>query len=119
MKGLDSTDVVYHIRRTDNEKAIRLSPFEVFLKSILAQEKPVVVFSDEEDVVRALREGLGAKILAFESVRKRNTLEGMLEGAAVFFALAGKRQIFGSANSSFSEIAAEHGGVVLRVLKES
>ncbi len=119
VKGLDSTDVVYHIRRTDNEKAIRLSPFEVFLKSILVQEKPVVVFSDEEDVVRALRQGLGEKILAFESVRRRNTLEGMLEGAAVFFALAGKRQIFGSANSSFSEIAAEYGGVALTVLKQS
>jgi hypothetical protein len=42
----------------------------------------------------------------------------MVEAAAVFFALAGKRQIFGSANSSFSEIAAEYGGVSLEVLHQ-
>jgi hypothetical protein len=118
-RELDSTNIAYHIRQTDNEKAIRLSPFDLFLNSIMIQEKPVVVFSDEAGVVRALRDRLGPeKILAFERLRQRNTVEGMVEGAAVFFALAGKSRIFGSANSSFSEVASEYGGVELVLLRQ-
>jgi hypothetical protein len=79
---------------------------------------PVVVFSDEREVVQNLQNGFGAKVLAFESVRSRTTLEGMLEAAAVFFAMAGKKQIKGSANSSFSEIASEYGGASLEVLRQ-
>jgi hypothetical protein len=116
--GLDSTDIVYHIRGTDNEKAIRLSPFALFVSRIMIEGGPVVVFSDEREVVQNLQNGFGAKVLAFESVRSRTTLEGMLEAAAVFFAMAGKKQIKGSANSSFSEIASEYGGASLEVLRQ-
>lgn len=115
--GLSSTDIAVHIRMTDNEKAIRLSPFELFVRKLNEVSGPVCVFSDEPRAVMALREMFGARILSFEVVRKRNTLEGMVEAAAVFFALAGKRQIFGSANSSFSEIAREYGGNELVVLR--
>lgn len=114
---LNVTPAAIHIRMTDNEKAIRLSPFEVFVRKIKELEGPVVVFSDEPRAVMALREMFGSRILSFESVRRRNTLEGMVEAAAVFFALGGKRQIFGSANSSFSEIAREYGGGQLIILR--
>jgi hypothetical protein len=117
--GLNSTDTAFHIRMTDNEKAIRLSPYELFVRKINEVRVPVAVFSDEPRAVMALQEMFGAQILSFEKVRKRNTLEGMVEAAAVFFALAGKRQIFGSANSSFSEIACEYGGRELVVLRTS
>lgn len=116
-QGLGSTDIAIHIRMTDNEKAIRLSPFDLFVRQIQKVEGPVVVFSDEPRAVMALQEMFGRRILSFESVRKRNTLEGMIEAAAVFFALAGKRKIFGSANSSFSEIAREYGDSELIVLR--
>ena len=118
-EGLSFTNTVFHIRMTDNEKAIRLSPYELFVKKIHEISGPVVVFSDEPRAVMALREMFGARILSFETARKRNTLEGMVEAAAVFFAVAGKRQIFGSANSSFSEMASEHGGNELVILRTS
>ena len=116
---LNSTDIAVHIRMTDNEKAIRLSPFQLFVGKIheLGTSK-VAVFSDEPRAVQALQEMFGGRIVSFETVRKRNTLEGMIEAAAVFFALARKRQIFGSANSSFSEIAREYGGVELVLLRQ-
>lgn len=117
-EGLSSTDIAIHIRMTDNEKAIRLSPFELFVRQIQKVEGPVAVFSDEPRAVMALREMFGpSRILSFETVRNRNTLEGMIEATAVFFALAGKRKIFGSANSSFSEIAREYGDCELVVLR--
>lgn len=117
-RGLDSTDRVYHIRRTDNEKAIRLSPFALFVSRIMIESGPVVVFSDDAEAVQNLQNGFGAKVLTFESVRTRTSPEGMLEAAAVFFAMAWKKQILGSANSSFSEIAAEYGGASLEVLRQ-
>lgn len=117
--NLNSTNIALHIRMTDNEKAIRLSPFQLFVNKVNYIQGPVVVFSDEPRAVQALQEMYGNKILSFESVQKRNTLEGMIEAVAVFFALAGKQQIFGSVNSSFSEIARDFGGVNLTLLKVS
>jgi hypothetical protein len=116
-QGLDSTSSAFHIRMTDNEKAIRLSPFQLFVKKINEESGSVVVFSDEQKAVLALQQMFGARILSFENKRQRNTIEGMIEAAAVFFALAGKKQIFGSANSSFSEIASEYGNTSLNILK--
>jgi hypothetical protein len=117
-EGLSSTNKAFHIRMTDNEKAICLSPFDLFVKKLYQEAGPVAVFSDEPKAVIGLQQIFGAQVMSFESVRKRNTLQGMLEAAAVFFALAGKRQIFGSANSSFSEIAVEYGGGSLEVLRQ-
>lgn len=116
-QGLLASKAAFHIRMTDNEKAIRLSPFDVFVRKINTTDGQIVVFSDEPRAVMALREMFGERILSFEKVRKRNTLEGMIEATAVFFALASKETIFGSANSSFSEIAREFGGGELVVLR--
>jgi hypothetical protein len=116
--GLSSSSIAVHIRMTDNQKAIRLSPFDLFVQKIKELEGPVVVFSDESKAILTLQQMFGARILAFEKIRQRNTLAGMIEGAAVLFALAGKKQIFGSANSSFSEIASEYGGAELIVLRQ-
>jgi hypothetical protein len=116
--GLSISKRAFHIRMTDNEKAIRLSPFDIFVRKIYEDGEPVVVFSDEPKAILGLQRIFGAQIMSFETVRQRNTLEGMIEATAVFFAMASKRQIFGSANSSFSEIAAEYGGVSLEVLRQ-
>ena len=116
--GLSISKRAFHIRMTDNEKAIRLSPFDIFVRKLYEDGGPVVIFSDEPKAVLGLQRIFGSQIMSFESVRQRNTLEGMVEAAAVFFAMASKRQIFGSANSSFSEIASEYGGAELVVLRQ-
>lgn len=115
--GLSLPTCAFHIRMTDNQKAIRLSPFELFGKQIEKTPGPVVVFSDEPNAILALQENFGNRILSFESVRKRFCLEGMVEAAAVFFALASKQIIYGSANSSFSEVAHDFGGNELIILR--
>lgn len=116
--SLGGINVAFHIRMTDNEKAIRLSPFELFVKKIGETEGPVMVFSDEARAIEALREMFDGRITAPEKIRQRHTVDGMKEAAAVFFALGAAKQIFGSANSSFSEIAAEYGSGRLVVLRQ-
>jgi hypothetical protein len=116
---LDSSPIAFHIRMTDNEKAIRLSPFELFIRKIHETEGPIIVFSDEVRAIMGLQQMFEGRVLSFERVRRRNTLEGMIEAAAVFFALASKRRIYGSANSSFSEIAMEYGGTELVILRSA
>ena len=115
--GLLSTKIAVHIRMTDNEKAIRLSPFELFVKKLNEVPGPVVVFSDEPKAVLALQQMFGPRILSFEKVRNRNTIEGMIEATTVFFALSQMETIYGSTNSSFSEIARDYAGNELVILR--
>ena len=41
----------------------------------------------------------------------------MIEAGAIFFSLASMKQIYGSANSSFSEMASAYGNVPLKIVK--
>ena len=103
-----------HIRRTDNIKALRDSPLELFHILIEDTTEPVFVFSDDP-MVATLFSKYPTVILP-ESVHLRSTREGMIEATAVFFALAGVSVIFGSAGSSFSEMAAAYGGNRLKIV---
>lgn len=119
LKGLRMLDTVIHIRRTDNEKAIRLSPLSAFIQKIknLPSEKKYALFTDDAVAAGILQGEFGSnRILTFESCRNRYSKEGMIEAAAVFFCLASKKIILGSANSSFSEIARDYGGGSLEII---
>jgi hypothetical protein len=110
--------VAVHIRRTDNGKAIRLSPLEAFRVRLHALQKHMflLVFSDDERAIDAMKSEFGYRVLAPETIRNRGNLDGMIEATAVFFALASKPLILGSANSSFSEIACDYGNSVLELV---
>ncbi len=114
-QGLQDIQTALHIRRTDNEKSIRLSPVHLF-KELLHDlpDRRVVVFSDEASVVYELKQLFPTKVYAPEQFRSRRDKEGMIEAAAVFFSLASMKQIYGSANSSFSEMASAYGNVPLK-----
>jgi hypothetical protein len=118
LKGLRQIDTAIHIRRTDNEKAIQLSPFTMFLEYI--QHRPTerfALFTDDTTAADMLTLQFGDRMLTFESVRSRVSKEGMIEAAAVFFSLAARKYIVGSAYSSFSEIARDYGNNSLEVLR--
>lgn len=118
LRGLRYIDTAIHIRRTDNEKAIRLSPLSAFLDKVKSRSYRVyALFTDDPVAAEILVHEFGKdKIFTFESVRNRVSKEGMIEAAAVFFSLASRKTILGSANSSFSEIASEHGGATLEIV---
>ena len=110
---------VIHIRRTDNEKARRLSPISAFKNLIAEQDtnKKFTIVSDDLYAVLEMYEMFGERMRIPERIRQRNTREGMIEAAAVFFVLARSSQIFGSANSSFTEIARDHGFSQLTIVR--
>ena len=110
--------VAVHIRRTDNGKAIRLSPLEAFRVRVHALPKHMflLIFSDDEKAIDAMKSEFGYRVLAPETIRERTSYQGMIEATAVFFSLASKPLILGSANSSFSEIARDYGNTVLELV---
>jgi hypothetical protein len=119
-KSLAPDSVTVHVRRTDNQKAIRLSPMNRFLLR-LDQFPPqffILVFSDDIEAVDDIRRVYGFRVLAPEVVRKRNTLDGMIEATAAFFAIARSKHVIGSANSSFSEVACDYGNVNLEIVSQ-
>ena len=120
-KGCGNLDMAIHIRRTDNEKAIRLSPLSAFITQIrdLPSPQRFILFSDDPQAVHLLIEEFGvAKFICPEVLRARHTREGMIEASAVFFSLSSCRMIYGSANSSFSEIARDHGDANLVIVRD-
>lgn len=117
-QGLHEIQTAIHIRRTDNEKAIRLSPLPLFKEVIHdLPDRRVVVFSDDAAVVYELKQLFPTKVYAPEQHRLRQNKDGMIEACAVFFSLSSMKQIYGSANSSFSEMASAHGNNMLKVLR--
>ncbi len=119
-KGSENLDTAIHIRRTDNEKAIRLSPLATFIEKIREMPAPqrFILFSDDTQAIRVLVEEFGlAKFICPEYIRERATREGMIEAVAVFFTLASCQMIVGSVNSSFSEIARDYGANTLVLVR--
>lgn len=98
-----------HIRRTDNQLAIKNSPVFYFLHKIEElHEKTKCCFylsTDDDNLKEKIVQEYktkGIKIFSHKSILKRNSLEGM-EDAVIDLWLLGKcYKIIGSSNSSFS-----------------
>lgn len=119
-KGCENVDTAIHIRRTDNENSIRLSPLATFIETIRSMPAPqrFLLFSDDHQAIKLLVEEFGAaKFICPEVIRERASREGMIEAVAVFFTLASCQMILGSVNSSFSEIARDYGGAELILVR--
>lgn len=118
LKGLRDIETAIHIRRTDNERAIQMSPFTVFIERIQKRStERYAVFTDDPAAAEMLKLQFGERILTFESFRNRVSKNGMIEATAVFFSLAARKRILGSAYSSFSEIARDYGNNILEIVR--
>jgi len=106
-----------HIRRGDHRHCIETSPTDLFIQKMrerVAAEPATVFFvaSDDEREKRGLREALGTeKILVGAEVLNRHTAKGGADAFLDFLALSQCQEIWGSAGSSFSEVAAQYGAV--------
>lgn len=112
-----------HIRRGDHTYCYEHSPLSLFedkIAEILTAEPEARFFlaTDSEEVRSTLRERFGTHILFQEQGElSRESTEGMRVAVTDLFALARTRKIFGSAASTYSETAAEIGGIPLEVLR--
>lgn len=111
-----------HIRRTDNEASIRQSPIELFyrkLDAVLQQhpEAGIYLATDSEEVKKAMRERYGERLQTSDKQADRSSLAGISEGIVDMYALARTRQVYGSFQSSFSDMAAQIGGIPLEIIQ--
>ncbi len=111
-----------HIRRTDNSVSIDASPLEAFIEAMRAEvaADPDVRFflaTDDKDVKAELCAIFPGRIISREAPVRRDTLEGMREAVADLYCLAATGKLLGSYWSSFTDTAAELGGMPLHIIR--
>lgn len=112
-----------HIRRTDNVDSIRQSPTELFIDAIdreLQANPATAIFlaTDSEAIKDEMRRRYGERVLTATEEADRDSVEGIRGGIVDMFALSRTDKIYGSFQSSFSELASQIGGVELQILSK-
>lgn len=120
-KDFNDETVGVHIRRTDNFWSIEQSPVELFTHKVqtMIAENPKRNFylaTDDAELKQTLIQTLAGHILSQDCPLNRDTQQGILSAVVEMYALSRTAFIIGSYYSSFSEMAAEIGGITLDVL---
>lgn len=122
-KRFGSHTIGVHIRRTDNVDSIRQSPTELFIDAIdreLQANPATAIFlaTDSEAIKDEMRRRYGERVLTATEEADRDSVEGIRGGIVDMFALSRTDKIYGSFQSSFSELASQIGGVELQILSK-
>ena len=116
-KDFTPNTIGVHIRRTDHQLAIDESPLELFIEAIDREpEGTIFLATDDEATKAAMRERYGQRVITSPKAATRDNTEGIQEALAEMFALSRTAKIYGSANSTFSQIAACLGGIPIDIL---
>jgi len=112
-----------HVRRTDNQESIADSPLELFFEAIdsnidMHADTNVYLATDDEPTKVAMRERYGKRIITSSAEADRDSTAGIIEGLVEMFALSRTSHIYGSAGSTFSEMAAALGGKPFEVVRK-
>lgn len=112
-----------HIRRTDNKDSILHSPIELFYSKLDQDIKDcdqigIYLATDSEEVKQVMRKRYGDRLLVSDKQAGRDSLEGIKDGIVDMYTLSRTQKIYGSFQSSFSDMAAQIGGVPLEILKQ-
>lgn len=112
-----------HVRRTDNIVSIKESPLELFFQAIETEKREhdslkVFLATDSEEVKQEMYRRYGDMIITSEAKADRDSVEGIRDGLVDLYSLAATCKIYGSFGSSFSELAAELGGIPLALLRK-
>lgn len=107
-----------HIRRTDNAESIAHSPTEKFVAAM--DTYPTATFylaTDDVSLKAHLQSRYGSRLLTQSTTARRDTLAGMEEALIDLFVLSRTSHLLGSYWSSFTDTAAELGGIPLRIVR--
>lgn len=120
--GFSERTIGVHIRRTDNVVSIQSSPLENFTNMMNAEIKKKAntkfyVASDDDEVKESLKSKYPNCIITLMDDTDRNSLEGMKFAVLDLFCLSKTNKIIGSVGSSYSQIAAEIGGIEVEYAK--
>ena len=111
-----------HIRRTDNIDSIKHSKTDYFVE-IISQHisnKPdnkVFLCTDDTVTKEELIQKFGNKIITYQSKLNRFTPAGINDAVVELYTLAQTNVIYGSYNSSYSDIASKIFGRELKILQ--
>lgn len=111
-----------HVRRTDNRKSIQKNEIDDYLKYMdqKVETCPDVRFylaTDATDVKRLMTSRYGDRLLSHHAKLERTSVQGMKDAVVDLWCLSLTKEIIGSYHSSYSETAAELGGIKLRILE--
>lgn len=120
--GFSEQTIGVHIRRTDNAVSIQSSPLEKFTNMMDEEIKKntntkFYVASDDEEVKESLKSKYPNRIITLMDDTDRNSLEGMKFAVLDLLCLSKTNKIIGSVGSSYSQIAAEIGGIEVEYAK--
>lgn len=112
-----------HIRRTDHNKCIRMSPLHTFLSKMnqLVENNPQIRFflaTDDEDTQKELIGRYGDKIIVQDKIWGRDSKDGMKSGIIDCLCLSRCSFVLGSCTSAFSEFSARYGSIELMQMQE-
>jgi len=107
-----------HIRRTDHKKAILHSPTAAFIAAMAkcSENTVFILATDSEKEVELLKAEFTGRVFTLANVNERWSPLGVKNAIVDMLGLASCRKIFGSYDSSFSQMAAAYGGVDLEVI---
>ena len=111
-----------HIRRTDNQQSIDASPVELFFDTVdreLATHPDLHVYlaTDDEPTKVLFRQRYGSeRIQTAPSQATRDSVSGIREALLEMLLLARTSHVYGSAGSTFSEMAVKFTAIPLTIL---
>ena len=115
LRRFDKTTIGVHIRRSDHEDSIKFSPIEGFVKKMeLKIEKTDASFflsTDSYNDKKTIQKRFGERIIIHDSKLDRNNPVGSKDAVIDMFCLSNTKEIIGSYNSTFSQVAAEIGRI--------
>lgn len=120
--GFGDCMVGVHIRRTDNKQSRKVSTDDDFRRAMNREieTQPGTLFflaTDDLELKMTLQEEFPGRIMMQHVADvRRDTLGGMRQAVVDLFCLSRTQKVLGSYYSSFSETAAEIGGIPLEVV---
>jgi hypothetical protein len=111
-----------HIRRGDNDASIQVSPLDSFLKRMQreVEQDPATHFflaTDDQPTERAVTDTFLGRVTTRGKDLARNRTAGVQDALVDLLVLSKCSLILGSYWSSFSQTAAEMGGVELEIVR--
>lgn len=122
--GFDAHTVGIHIRRTDHTTCIAESPDALFVDAMqqAVDADPATRFylaTDDADLKRRLMEHFTGRVTVQDCCGTRADLRGMEEAVVDLWTLARTSRLLGSFWSSFTDTAAEIGGIPLEIIRKT
>lgn len=111
-KIVNSNNVIgVHIRRTDNQESINNSPIILFEKiiekEIATNKNKILLSTDSEDVQNLISSKYKENIIFNKKHFSRKSNQGIIDAAIDLYSLSKCKKIYGSYQSSFTDIASE------------